>query len=386
MSGTTIVAAASPLSLETDMKTNVVLVVCFAAAMCGLGGCGREEPDRAPRIRPVRCLQVVAGRPERARWFSGTSQAGQHAGLSFRVSGVIKRLSIKVGDRVEAGTVVASLDAQEYELEVGRAEAQLSREVARLRSASAEYDRTKDLYESSNASLTSLDAARANFETARASVDAARLTLEMAMTRLGYTRLQAPVAGYITSIRTEENEIVGPGQVVATLASGFRPEVQVSIPEALIARIQEGDRTIVTFDAIPGEEYGATVSEVGVATDDGRTTYPVTVILDEKPDGVRSGMAAEVGFTFPVPGEEATIIVPAVAVGEDGAGRFVFVVDDIEGMVGTARRRGVKTGQLATGGLEIREGLRDGDILVIRGVNTIADGTQVRLLAERQPR
>ena len=370
-------------------KTQMRRIVCgisLAALGAGLGACGRGTTEEPPRIRPVRYQEIVIGGGERVRHFSGTAQASRESKLSFRVSGIVDRLGVKVGQRVEAGALIARLDSRDYELEVGRAKAELSLEEAKLRNAAAEFERVKDLYENDNASLTALDAARANFETAKALVAAATQALELANARVGYTRLTAPVAGFIGSIYAERNEIVGPGQVIATLNSGSRPEVEISIPEALIARIREGDAATVTFDAIPGETLEATVTEVAVASGDGRTTFPVTVVLDELHESLRSGMAAEVGLTFGSSGARPPTLVPAVAVGEDEEGRFVFVVEDIEDGIGTARRREVVTGELVTSGLEILAGLRDGDILVVRGLNHLADGMPVRLLEERQLR
>ncbi len=366
--------------MEKKTRRLIGLGFCVAA---GLSGCGQDAPESGPRIRPVRYQEVEVSGAVRVRTFSGTSQASQETDLSFRVGGVVERIAVEVGNRVEAGTEIAALDPRDYQLTVGQSEAQLSREEANLRSASADFDRTKALYENKNASLADMDAARARFESAEATVRAARQALELARSHLTYTRLRAPVDGSIAVVRVEENENVRAGQVVAILASGSYPEVQVSIPEALITQIREGSATRVTFSAIPGGDFQATVTEVGVTTSGGRTTFPVTVRLDEASEQIRSGMAAEVAFSLSSPGAEYSIVVPAVAVGEDDAGRFVFIVEDVEGEVGTAYRRTVRVGELGTSGMEIVEGLEAGDLLVVRGINRLADGTPVRLLPGR---
>ncbi len=182
----------------------------------GLLGCGQEAQESGPRIRPVRYQEVEASGAARVRTFSGTAQASQESNLSFRVGGAVERIAVEVGDRVEAGTEIAALDPRDYELTAGQSEAQLSREEANLRSASANFDRTKSLYENNNASLTDLDGARARFESGEASVNAAKQALELARSRLTYTHLKAPVDGSIAAIRVEENENVSAGQVVAT--------------------------------------------------------------------------------------------------------------------------------------------------------------------------
>ena len=99
-------------------------------------------------------------------------------------------------------------------------------------------------------------------------------------------------------MRAEVNENVSPGQPVEVLAAGAAPEVDFAVPEALIARVREGTRAAVVFDAIPGERFDAVVTEVGVTTTAVGTTFPVTVRLDAGAPEIRSGMAAAVDMVF----------------------------------------------------------------------------------------
>ena len=107
------------------------------------------------------------------------------------------------------------------------------------------------------------------------------------------------------------------GQLVAVLTAGTRPKVTVAVPEQLIARVNEGAKVKVTFDAIPGEEFTATVTEVGVTSADIGTTFPVTALLDEAVPGVRPGMAALVAITFGGGDDASHIVLPSAAVAED---------------------------------------------------------------------
>ncbi len=104
----------------------------------------------------------------------------------------------------------------------------------------------------------------------------------------------------------------------------------------------------------------------------------MTVRLQRSDPAIRAGMAAEVGFSF-----EATngdrVLVPPFAVGEDREGRFVFVAEPLEPGIAVVRRKAVKVGELTTDGLEVFEGLDDGDLLITAGVSRIKDGLKVRL-------
>jgi succinate dehydrogenase/fumarate reductase flavoprotein subunit len=89
-------------------------------------------------------------------------------------------------------------------------------------------------------------------------------------------------------------------------------------------------------------------------------------------------MAAEVSFVFRASSDQPHILVPAKAIGEDIHGKFAFVVEPGENGLATAKRVAVVTGVLTADGLEIVEGLGDGDYLVTAGVHKLIDGQSVK--------
>jgi RND family efflux transporter MFP subunit len=345
-------------------------------------GCGGDPPEPERVIRPVRYQEVYSTGSGRVRSFSGVAKAGMETNLSFKVAGTIRRLPVKVGDQVRAGQLIADLDPEDYELQVQDAEAALSRSQAESRNAEADYERVRALYENKSASLNDLDGARATSESAKAQVSSAEKRLEMAQLQLSYTRLSAPVAGGISAVDVEVNENVGTGRRVVLLTGESELEVEVSVPEGMITSIREGDEAIARFDALPDQDFAATVTEVGVSATGGATTYPVTVSLAENPEAVRPGMAATVNFQFESQGGPDVILVPAHAVSEDAAGRFVYVVEPTGDGLGIARRREVVVGEISDLGLEILSGLSNGDLLVTAGVSRIRDGLEVKVSAE----
>ena len=158
----------------------------------------------------------------------------------------------------------------------------------------------------------------------------------------------------------------------------------MSVPEVLIAGVGEGDSVTVTFDAVPEQHFGAHVTEVGVTSGGFATTFPVTVRLGTSNPDIRAGMAAEVAFTFRTGDDRERFFVPVVAVGEDREGRFVYVVEPIDSVLGRVRRRSVRVGELTSDGLEILTGLADGEEVVTAGTSKIADGMTVRTLRSAQ--
>ena len=361
-----------------------VLLVAGALAAV-VPGCGDSEVPE-PIVRPVRYLPVYESGAMRVRTFSGVAKSSEQASLSFKVAGTVQELPARVGNQVQAGQLVAALDPTDFELQVEESRAGLERAQAEARNSEADYKRMQALYENRNASRNDLDAARTGFESSQAAVTAAQKQLELATRQRGYARLSAPVAGAIARVPVSLNENVSAGQTVAVLESGSHPEVEVGIPGVLIAEVREGAKVTVTFDALPKREFAATITEVGVSSTTSGATFPVTVQLDVPDTSVRSGMAAEVAFPFSSGTTPARIYVPPVAVGEDRSGRFVFVVQRQAGddQLGTAQRRDVQIGALTQDGLEVLEGLSDGDLLVTAGVSRIVEGQVVRLLEEHQ--
>ncbi len=159
-------------------------------------------------------------------------------------------------------------------------------------------------------------------------------------------------------------------------------DVEVAVPGRYVSSIKPDMSAEVTFSSLPGKKFTASVSEVSVASNAG-STFPVTLTLENNPEGIRSGMVAEVSVFFSrQTSAENIIVVPTIAVSEDMQGRFVYIVESKSGEtnnVGIIKRRKVSVGELTAYGLEITEGLAPKDKVVIAGVTVIRDGLKVRM-------
>ncbi len=357
----------------------------LALALALAPGCGGPGPEVAPELRPVRTHKVERSGATTVRTLAGVARAGVESRLSFRVAGTVVAVEVALGDAVKKGQALARLDPTDYELRVDEAEAALAQGQAGLRRAQADYERVRALYENNNASKSELDAARAAAESAEAQVRAVRKQLDLAKQQLGYTVLAAPIDGAVAKVDVETNEAVKSGEQVFLLTAGARPEVEVAVPELMIAAVEMRQPVSVTFDALPGRTLAAEVTEIGVAVTGAASTFTVVVRLIEEAPEVRPGMAAEATFRLEAPGRERRIVVPAVAVGEDREGRFVFVLErgSEGGGEGVVRRRAVAVGGelQGLGGIEILTGLEEGQEVVTAGVRRLADGMRVKTAA-----
>jgi RND family efflux transporter MFP subunit len=358
--------------------TKLFLVFCAAALI--IPSC-QEEEQVQEIIRPVRYIQVFASGGSRVRTFPGVAQAGTESRLSFRVQGTVQRVAVSVGDRVRKGQIIAELDPSDYQLRFQQARASLLQAEAQARNANAAYSRTRSLYENNSASKQDLDAARMAYESANAMVQASSKQLEQAQLQLNYTKITAPTDGAIAQVNCEVNENVQAGMPLFLLTAGSQLEIRVAIPEVLISQIEQNMEVSAIFDAIPGKELQAIVSEVGIKSTTLATTYPVVLLLKQTDPGIRAGMAASVSFRFESQDERMRFIVPSEAVGEDREGRFVFTVERLPGEegLGIVRRKPVDVGELTPEGLEIFRGISDGDLVVTAGIRHIVEGKKVKL-------
>ncbi len=357
------------------------LVVALLATACG-----GEVDEPEPILRPVRFERVAARAQSVDRSLAAVVRAGLESRLSFRVSGSVQRLSVKVGDRVRRSATLARLDPTDFELRVEEAKAALAQAQASLRRAEADFDRVRALYENNNASKAELDASRAGAESAVALMQAVTKQLEQAKQQLGYTNLQAPSDGAIASVAVEVNENVQAGQEICLLIADRRPEVVIPVPEVMIGSIEAGQPVLVSISALPGQSFSAEVTEVGVAVTGAATTYPVRARFVDWSDSIRAGMAAEVRFTLTGEGGAGRIFVPAVAVGEDRAGRYVFVLEPAGDGTGSVERRSVEIGSSTVVGIEVIDGLAEDELLVTAGARRLSDGMRVRVLGPSESR
>ncbi len=348
--------------------------------LVGFTGCSQETEAPVERLRPVNFVIVHAGGAAlRDRVFSGAAKAGQESRLSFNVAGTVKQLPVAIGDTLQAGQLIAALDPATYEVEVQRAQASLSQADAGHRNAESEYQRVRQLYANNNASQNDLDAALSSTESAKANRQAMAQSLQLARLNSGYTRLTADSDCSVASVSIELNENVSAGTQVAVVNCGDRWEVEIAVPESIIAAFRPEMAGIVRFNAIPDRTFAGTVTEVGIAG--GGSTFPVTLTLNESHSAFRSGLATEVTFTFAGNADNDNVFfLPPSAVGQDEQGAFIYVLESSDQPgVAITRRRSVVVGALSASGLEITEGLLDGDRVVTAGITAARDGLNVRV-------
>jgi RND family efflux transporter MFP subunit len=341
--------------------------------------CGSKKKEDEKVIRPVRYQEVGYLGGDNTRTFSGTSKTDEVVNLSFRNGGIITTFDISLGQQVKKGQLLATLDNVQARLNYENAVSAQNSAASQMNTAKLSLDRVRSLYEKGSSSLSEYESAKNSYRTAKASYESAERSVAIQREQILYGYLYTPADGIIAAVNSEINENVSAGQNIAVLNVSGDMEIALGLPEAVINNVKQGMSVRVSFSSLPGESFEGKVSEVSPSVDSNTSTYPIRVIVMDPSDAIKSGMAANVTFDFATDiDSQGALIVPAIAVGEDGDGRFVFVIEDANGMT-VVKKQMVQTGALTSAGFEIRNGLTAGQRVATAGLQTLLDGQEVRL-------
>lgn len=343
----------------------------FLLLLALLAGCA-QPPPAAPVVRPVEVAVVPSPVAGERRVFSGVAESDLETQLAFRVAGEVVALPVRAGQHLAAGDLIGRLDATDYALQFAQAEAAVAQAQAQAANAAAEFERVRRLWENRNAAAADLERAEAMTRSTRSQLNAAERQLDLARQQVAYCTLRAPRAGVVASVRVRENQLVQAGQVVVEFFYGTGLQLAIGLPENLVNRVTLGLSSRVTFDALPGRVFTATVAEKGVIAD-ATSTYPLKLALSGAADGVVPGMTGEAVLTFPTPDDTAPVVIPATALAGRLDERFVFVI----GPDHRAERRPVVPGVFVDTGVQILRGLEPGETIAVKGANQLTDGMTV---------
>jgi RND family efflux transporter MFP subunit len=302
--------------------------------------------------------------------------------LSFRVAGRIQERRVKTGDQVAEGDVLAVLTTAPFQAELDAALANLQRAQAAYVNAASVLDRYKQLFDKGIVARARFEDSSAAAEQALAEVKSLEAAHERAKLELSYTELRAPFSGIVSAVFAEVFEEVKPQDSVMRLIDPSEFEMLVNVPESLISFVPYVVNIRARFDAFPGLEIPAEVSEIGAQPSESTRTYPVKLLLSP-PDNtaILPGMA---GTVRGEPGPEIAsqlrgVIIPLSATfsPNDASGSFVWVVNEAEK---TVQRTEVTLGEPVLGGVSVTGGLAPGSLIVVAGVHSLQEGQAVRLL------
>ncbi len=355
-------------------------MIMFLLTVMLLTSCKEEKKQEKVYLRPVAYQKVEITNNKLTRTFSGTAQTGKVITLSFRASGILTQFNIQLGQSVEKGQLLGTLDNVESRLNHERAISALNSDESQMNTAKSNLDRVRALYEKGGSSLSDYESAKNTYKTAVAAYESSIRSVEIQEEQIRYGYLYAPEGGTISQVEVEIDENISAGQPIAVLNAGEDMEILLGLPESIINRVKKNMEVNISFPSLPNKIYKGIVYEVSPSINREEATYPVSVRMVNPSEEIKSGMAANVSFDFlSEQSENSPIIIPASAVGEDENGHFVFVVETKSETTGVVSRRAISFGELTARGFEIKHGLSHGDHIAIAGLQTLLDGQEVKL-------
>lgn len=357
-------------------KSSKLLVILILVSLLS---CDKKEAPKQEILRPVKYTEVKYAGADKVRHFSGTAKTEKIINLSFRNTGIIVMLNMKLGQEVNKGDLLAQLDNVQARLNYESSIESRNSTESQMNTAKLNLNRVRTLYEKGSTSLSDYEAAKNSYRTAVASFESAKRSVAIQQDQIQFGYLYAPEDGVIASVIAEVDENVSPGQTIGVLNAGTAIEIEIGLPESVINNVQKGMQVKVAFTAIENKQYDAEVTEVAPALDTNTSTYPIRVTITEKDERIKSGMAASVTFEFATSqSEQRKLVIPPVSVGEDGDSRFVFVIEGSENNY-VIKRQPVEIGELTSEGFEIESGIQEGQKIATAGLQTLLDGQKVKL-------
>ncbi|MFI4872706.1 MAG: efflux RND transporter periplasmic adaptor subunit [Phycisphaerales bacterium JB061] len=308
------------------MRSLILICVSFMAAVAQAQMPANVVIDEA-RMETV----------ERLRRVTGELRALQRSRLAAREEGQVLTLSVRAGDEVEKGQVIATLDPVLAELTVASAEANLdalrasvAEQQAEVDRAQFDFDRIESLVERSSASSQEFEDARvdlasaqARYQRAVADVTAAEARLELDRQRLKDMVIRAPFNAKVISTQTDVGQWLSIGDEVCELYAVDSIEAWVDVPESVIERMSSvGDSVSVQIPALAGEIQG-TITQIVPAVDPMSRLFPVRIAVPNDRNILQPGMS--VTAMIPTGAKQEMLTISKDAILRDDAGEFVYM-------------------------------------------------------------
>lgn len=327
---------------------------------------------------------------------TGTVEASKLVGVGSQVSGQIKSLKVKLGDKVKKGDLIAEIDSmtqqntlRNAEAALQSVEAQLTAKQATLKQSELAYSRAKTLLDQDAGSRETFESAQATLDSNRADIRAleaqiaqAKITVDTARVNLGYTRIVAPMDGTVVALINEEGTTVNANQSTPTiikLARLDRVSIKAQISEADVTRAKAGQTVYFTILGEPEKRYTAKLESIEPAPDSISSTTTSTTSttttsttstaiyyngrfeVNNPEDRLRISMTTQVNIVLAE--SPKALLIPSTALGrKDRDGRYEVRVLDEHGM---AVPRKIKIGLNNKSDAEVLEGLGEGDQVVL---------------------
>ncbi len=361
-----------PSSFHSNLIMKKTALSLVSAAVL-LAACSQSAPPEEP-VRAVKVITVGTNAFSSSHEYAGEVKAQVESRLGFRVGGKIIKRQAELGQRVQAGQVLAQLDPQDYKLAADAARAQVTAAVTNRDLAAADFKRYKELKEQNFISGAELERREATLKATQAQLEQAQSQLAVQGNQANYASLLADVSGIVTAIEAEPGQVVAAGTPVVRIAADGVRDVVFSVPEDKVTGIKVGAPVKVRAWA-QNTELPGKVREVAASSDPVTRTYPVKVSIDapEPPAlGATVYVVPEAMGAVGLP----VIKLPTTALRQEGKATAVWVLD--RGSM-TVKPQLIQVATADGNDVVVASGLQPGMLVVSAGVHVLSPGQKVSI-------
>lgn len=307
--------------------------------------------------------------------FDGSLQAVRQSVLSAQASGRIATLSVKAGDRVKAGQVLAVIDDRATQAGVAQAQAGVAQAQANLANAKAAYERTKELRAQGFIAQAALDSALAQYRAAEAGAAAARAGQTQASVAQGFTRLTAPWDGWVLATHAEAGALAMPGAPILTVYAPQPMRAVVHVPASQQPLALAAQKIEVQLPGTDRWVSPAAKTTVPAADPVSQTVEWRLNLSDADGAGQVPGRQVKVRFVgSTAQAAPQRLVVPATALLRRGELTGVYVVTARGESARGFALRAVRTGPTHGDGVEVLAGLKAGEQVALDPVRAGLSG------------
>ena len=331
----------------------VLLSALFLAVACGNSSTNTASAPQAQAVPNVEVTLAQARAVPQESIYASTVQAYAVNNIMPQQGGRIRRINVEVGDYVQKGQVLAEMDR----LQLDQLELQIQNDEL-------EYERLRSLYQEGGVSQSDFQTAELGYKVRKSNYENIKEN----------TILRSPIAGFVTARNFDAGDMFSLTAPLFVVQQVVPVKLLVGISESEYARVKKGDKVTLTVDALPGRTFTGKVERLYPTVDAATHTVKAEVNVPNADKVLRPGMYARVTVNF---GNRNSVMVPDRAlVKQEGTGtRFLYVLEG-----DTVSYIPVKVGRHIGGEIEITEGLKGGESVVVKGQAALKDGIKVNVL------
>lgn len=333
----------------------VLVLIALAIYFFGFPPQQQEQERQQPSV-PVRVQVAELSEFRDVIQALGTAQANETVAITAQTQDVVEKIYFESGDFVEQGQLMAELNARK---EVARVQ-QLK---FSLGEAQRQLDRLTELRRGNAASQQQL-------EEQQVAVNGLQAELEVAEATLAEMKIYAPFSGRVGIREVSPGALVAPGDVFTTLDDISPIKVDFSVPERYFASLAVNQEVIARNSAYPGQQFSGRISSIDSRVDPVTRSVRVRAQLPNDGDLLRPGMLLEITLLRSI---DETLLLPEKAVMPIQSRQYVFKLTPD----GRAQRVEVTIGRRKPGIVEITDGVKPGDQVIVEGLVRLRDGVPV---------